>query len=99
MGTDFYADMYGLRIGDRVFLSKKSYEAPAGLTGTIMDFHPNNVLIEFDCSYPAFHDGDGKCRDGHGYWVPYQNVRKMLDDTEDVIDTSEMNLDEFLGKL
>lgn len=59
--------MSKFKIGDRV-KCVDPHSAFEGKVGTVVCFEFNDYGVAFDEYVPFFHDLDGRCLDGHGWW-------------------------------
>ena len=60
------------QIGDRFVVEKVSgLMVPflVGKTGMVIGFEPDWLHVRMDEYHPRLHNLDGKCEDGHGYYV------------------------------
>lgn len=88
----------GFRIGDRVIFTAE--EDPDrgvfyGQTGTVCNLEDSYVMdsigVEWDKERNKYHDLSGKCRNRHGWWVPYFQIERISVDLGE-IEASEMDV-------
>lgn len=58
-------------IGDRFIVEEGGLMIPflVGKTGEVIDVEPDWLHVRMDEYHPRLHNLDGKCEDGHGYYV------------------------------
>ena len=70
-----------LKVGDRVEVIKKIYRVDfvdfTGEKGVVIQIDGGSppVLVEFDKSFRSGHDGNGLCKNGHGWRGEYTDFK------------------------
>ena len=73
-----------------------------GKTGTVVGFEPDWILVEMDEYFARLHTLDGRCEDGHGYYILKDAVisgdvrLELLSDQEEVCEVSQNSLNLLL---
>lgn len=79
--------MSKFKIGDRV-KCVDPHSAFEGKVGTVVCFEFNDCGVAFDEYVPFFHDLDGRCLDGHGWWCSCLKLELISEHRFNVIITS-----------
>ena len=79
--------MSKFKIGDRV-KCVDPHSAFEGKVGTVVCFEFNDYGVAFDEYVPFFHDLDGRCLDGHGWWCSCLKLELISEHRFNVIITS-----------
>ena len=79
--------MSKFKIGDRV-KCVDPHSAFEGKVGTVVCFEFNDYGVAFDEYVPFFHDLDGRCLDGHGWWCSCLKLELINEHRFNVIITS-----------
>ena len=79
--------MSKFKIGDRV-KCVDPHSAFEGKVGTVVCFEFNDYGVAFDEYVPFFHDLDGRCLDGHGWWCSCLKLELISEPRFNVIITS-----------
>lgn len=65
-------ELKDLKVGQRVLFN--------GRKGTIVDLRYHDVGIRSDEKYKCYHSCNGKCENGHGWYVHPENITKILEE-------------------
>lgn len=73
--------IYDFKNGDRIICAKQIDHIKPGETATIVQYENyTSALVNLDTFRLMQHSGDGRCDNGHGWWVNLWYFKPLIED-------------------